>query len=1171
MSKPGDMKFKYQYGDKESVNAAHNKGKFASNIKSYVGDGKAAFENEVYGEGTLAKTRQKAIDDAKKNLELQMINANDKSSREAINMKERHRELHDKMQQALKKARQASRMKKKLEAELLAEKTKGSNDTANAAKAELDSLVTRQDIASSADAAMKRKDDKAVNEAINQIDDQNLISDKVTDDGAQQRREDIDVFKRFQRTADENINAGTTTGIFNYVGKMWRRNQIKNKIGKAEDEIKTQEDYILKESSNWERIRKRDHADTKFRQYYEEFDRAAIAYKMLSRGQDDAGVTAISVAKNVSEYVGVFDDVKLRETLRKVPHNPYLSGDMIEIKNNKALRAGTTNTISDEHIKAHTKITVLSEVGENGLRTRYKFNSAFEGYEAKLQFDENDPTVLKVKNENNKREIMKRSDMHLEMDEKDYRGNFITSEDNVEILEGKKGKWFGDRVYGIYINGIFINSDTRNVLKKDQVSLKKFDFKKLDEKAKIRKAVLKAAMFDLINSRSIQHMAGYEAGSGGKKQVKKLIKAIAKELSKENKRSEDENVNDLNNGIFGDAYENDLLAADKLDHKLPNDITDKWEKDLTGDDEEKKEKISSSMRSKTLFDVLRQEYKLSDKKNTFIEGLNNKKSRAGKLLWSLQQDRNALKDAAILLLSNDDEPAYWDMAKYICGTVLDRFIGGNRFTYSIEHARGNNGQLMRLALLDELNADRSHFNMDDPLAFTTPTKWKQMRENVDAQRGTWAEIKQKLTNGSLTNFANDVLGSVIDTAIALDPTQVGLGREALIIQAYSSAVAAAVDVGAIAEAGSYAITDYVNKDNYHYLNDDDKTKDKKTYYADEKRSTIGLIATIVKNTLKLAKAVYKNIQKQKKEIEAKAKGDPDYDPKPDMEFLNNKWTKFTLTLISTGANVSQVIGKYTKIKPLKNIASMVKNIIAVVTNAIDIREADALKGRINKIDKDYETAITMVDKNDASKTKEHENIAKVLKENSQLQYGLSCARSNANTSLIKNGFGIVKNSIKSVISAVKVFWPDTIGKDTAFNVVDAVSGTVIDGVQMVTEIARNRSITRATIEKMLGSNFSKVDRDLLNDVLRREVGIVNVDYLTDLAKIFMSINTHVYLTKAESDTEKTIGHQIVQALFNNKNITKNDIGKVSIGKLMGIMGVQNNFHKIIKHSLYATN
>ena len=93
---------------------------------------------------------------------------------------------------------------------------------------------------------------------------------------------------------------------------------------------------------------------------------------------------------------------------------------------------------------------------------------------------------------------------------------------------------------------------------------------------------------------------------------------------------------------------------------------------------------------------------------------------------------------------------------------------------------------------------------------------------------------------------------------------------------------------------------------------------------------------------------------------------------------------------------------------------------------------------------------------------------------------------------------------------------------------------------------------------------------LLNDVLRREAGIVSVDYLTDLAKIFMSINTHVFLKNANDDTEKTIGHQIVQALFNNKKITKDDIGKINIGKLMGIMGVENNYHKIIKHSLYAT-
>ena len=1167
MSKPGEMQFKYQYADKKSLTDAYKENKFASNIKSYIGDGEDAFKNEEYGN----KTRQAAIADAKKNLEKQMKNINELSRDEATEMRNRHIALRGKMQASLEKAREASRKKKKLEAKLLAEKTKGSKATADAAKAELDAIVGRQKLASQADEAVKNNDEDAYKNVQDHIDDKKLVSKNVSDEGADYRREDIAELERLKETAQENITAGTTTGLFNYIGKQWRRSRLEKSIKAEDDLIKEQKDYILKESESWKNIRKREHAETKFRQYYDEFDRAAIAYKMLSRKEDHDESTALTVAKNVSEYVGVFDDEKLRNMLDEVPHNPYLTAETVEstIKNNKEVRDGSANTIDNNNIKSHKKLTLLSEADERGFRTRYKFNSDFKGYEAAMQFNDKSETVLRLKNNNNPRTLINRDLMKLELDERDKRGDFINSENNVEVHEGKTGKWFGDKVYGLYLNGMFVNTDEETVLKKDQVYLKKYNFKKLDEKAEIRKAVLKSAMFDLINSRSMQHMVGYEAGGGGKKQVKKLVKEIAKVFSKENNKSIEENIDDLNAEIFGAAYENALLDKDNTSHELPNDLTKKWEADLSGDDEEKKEKVTSAMRSKVVFDVLRQEYKLSGDKAKFNETLKDKTSRAGKLIWSLKNDREALKDAAILLLTNDNEPAYWEMARYICGTVLDR-TRGNRFSYSLAHARGDKGQLVRMALLDELNADRSHFNMDDPLAFATPTKWKQIRENVDTQRGTWAEIKQRLTNGSLTNFANDVFGSVIDTAIALDPQEIGLGRGALMVQAYTSTVAAAIDVGAIAEAGAYAIDDSIYKNDYHYLDEKDEAKDKKTYYADEKRSTIGLIATIAKNTLKLAKAVYKNIQKQKKEIEARVKNEPDYDPKPDMAFLNNKWTKFTLTLIGTGATITQSIGKYTKVKLLKNISALVKNIIAVVNNAIDIREADALKGRINKLDKDYNTAITKVEKKDVTATDEQKNVVKVLNENSQLQYGLSCAKSHAKTNIIKGGFGIAKNTIKSIISAIKVFWPDTIGKDTAFNVADAVAGTVVDGVQVVTEIARNRSITKDTIAKMLGKKFRSADRSLLNDVLRREAGIVSVDYLTDLAKIFMSINTHVFLKNANDDTEKTIGHQIVQALFNNKKITKDDIGKINIGKLMGIMGVENNYHKIIKHSLYAT-
>ena len=85
MSKPGEMQFKYQYADMKSLTDAYKENKFASNIKSYIGDGEDAFKNEEYGN----KTRQAAIADAKKNLEKQMKNINELSHNEAAEMRNR--------------------------------------------------------------------------------------------------------------------------------------------------------------------------------------------------------------------------------------------------------------------------------------------------------------------------------------------------------------------------------------------------------------------------------------------------------------------------------------------------------------------------------------------------------------------------------------------------------------------------------------------------------------------------------------------------------------------------------------------------------------------------------------------------------------------------------------------------------------------------------------------------------------------------------------------------------------------------------------------------------------------------------------------------------------------------------------------------------------------------
>ena len=120
---------------------------------------------------------------------------------------------------------------------------------------------------------------------------------------------------------------------------------------------------------------------------------------------------------------------------------------------------------------------------------------------------------------------------------------------------------------------------------------------------------------------------------------------------------------------------------------------------------------------------------------------------------------------------------------------------------------------------------------------------------------------------------------------------------------------------------------------------------------------------------------------------------------------------------------------------------------------------------------------------------------------------------------------------------------------------------------MVTEMVRHKLGVKANIEKMLGKEFRSTSTDVLNDVLRREAGITSSDYLTDLARIFMSIDTHVFMQEAETDAEKIMGAKIMQTLFNNKEYNENTLKKAKVDKLMTEMGVKGNFRCILKHSL----
>ncbi|MCR5403507.1 MAG: hypothetical protein K6E91_06730 [Butyrivibrio sp.] len=129
------------------------------------------------------------------------------------------------------------------------------------------------------------------------------------------------------------------------------------------------------------------------------------------------------------------------------------------------------------------------------------------------------------------------------------------------------------------------------------------------------------------------------------------------------------------------------------------------------------------------------------------------------------------------------------------------------------------------------------------------------------------------------------------------------------------------------------------------------------------------------------------------------------------------------------------------------------------------------------------------------------------------------------------------------------------------------------GIDTIEQIVQHKRDTRDGIKRMLGDAFADTDRSILDEVLRREAGIVSTDYLTDLARVFMSINTHVFMKDAVTDKEKALGTVIAQNLFNNSNyVFDNDnptghLEEVKSKDIMEAFGVKDNYHIILKHSL----
>ncbi|MCR5748496.1 MAG: hypothetical protein K6G03_12370 [Lachnospiraceae bacterium] len=1229
--------FKFQNSFRNDLRNAPQ-GNISDQFKSYVADGKSAIEIEDRKKKVDRAAVMKAV---RENLLKQMSDVNNESLKSAEQMKDEHFRVHQEMESALNVVRASARKKKNLEFKLKMQRGRISTDGLLQSKNALaDMLNADIDKYSTEYNRYKRKGEYNNKVIYKKSKEQNINDQQLNNNGQQEnqvhtnynlvdalhdRFEDIKENKAVFKEINSLANPIQTKGIKNLF-RSWSINKqiaaTEKEIKQKETEIENNKEQLKKKASEWNRRRKEQHEGVTFRGYYNQFDQAAARYYMLSRNVRNR----VMPQKNVKEYVGEFSLTNLDETLNSLKDNPYLDTG-IKIKNKK--RDDLSNDFN-ALIKNHTKIVMLSEADEDGNQIRYKMvqrpnmHDFDEAYEAKRQFDKNTPTALvntnRVKQVKKYRAIKDKLYINGKVFNKD---EFIDSEDNIEIIEAKKD---GRKLKGVYLYGEFISTNGEIIKgKSDSKAIGEFtSWSDIDQKEDVRRAVLQASIFNEINSRSIQEIAGFDAAETvGKGPMEHMISDLVKITDLNDADLAEYGV--VKQGITIDTIKADIKEKYKKDHndkepsakeldkllkeyiikeaffgsahkKLIEDnakragaaVLDKfeaqWEKDLTGEDEEKKNKIPDGVKVKVAFDVISQEY---EKDQGIVKKLKDPKSRIGKLIESIKKD-NVLVDLSLMLLKEDSKPVFWDMAKEICVYYIGwSDVFDTEYKIAYEKGKVKNGQLMRVLLIDELNKNRTNnpfvgFTKEgisnklevgtnglltiisNPLSLVTWDRLKLWREDIAADKRLNISnfFKKAVADGVLFEVAGDIFTDVIDVLDDNKIYDVSIEQDRDYLSVLRMANAYVTDAGAYMSTGLVAAG--ANAFNNVVYHGGRETIAGKTVHTDDAENQKVLLGSkLIKDgtsAIKQITKIIKNLGKKKDEL----------DPKT-YSWLENFYLKSAVSILKSGCSIFGSIMGYKSFmsgdkgqKKQKGVANAFKNLMTAAQGVMGWRSNHVKVSEFCKVEEGLTTAL-----NDYKTGKDNKE-GKILAENSQLLFGLNVAKRKARDDRAFSITDVLVGLPKAIAGFLKTFVPNPVTK-TAASVVDAITNIPKHGVGFVRAKLARKDMIQKMIGNKYGGFFGGAHKSVVNSVLQRETGIKDVDYLYDLAKIFNAVNTQVFLRNAKTPDEIALAKKMAKTMFNNKLFESDQgaqyIKKIKTQSLLNAYGVGNDYHLILKHSL----
>ncbi len=866
-----------------------------------------------------------------------------------------------------------------------------------------------------------------------------------------------------------------------------------------------------------------------------------------------------SEAKNIEEYAGIYDMNGFQALYNHLNQNPYLplTSDDLPKKN-----ADANDTIhsSDPFTLIHDKISMYSSPDANGVVTEYLFDRNF--------FSTNTGSLVHAE------------DAKLTSDAVDLNNRYLYSETSSDIVSAKTSRT-GERVYGFYLNGEFV-TDEHLASPRERLSrasdMKYFgrkDWDKLAKADKLRNAIRSSPFFKHVNSATIQLYAGYNADVDYGSKIKEMFdNRYAQGQERPENQLKDTSL--FPNARVLRNYINNLPASKKGDY---------------------------------IAAYILQKYESGAFTTDFISN--------DRILKLINDTPGIEKDIALRLLAEDGKTSLWSYARQL---ILNRPSLVSKRTMVMLRQLPARGEMMRVGLLDELVNHQGFFteydaaNSDIMGLFHLP-ELRVYQEELMSKRGKRAWFDRNLLNGSLFNNAlgaamsgyagihgiidgaaseptTDKKGNKVESDYEVSDTEKRKRTQDLMWMEFGKTMAQGSRImglteGLLAAGGAaYGATN---------LSLTETTADS------FRASTIGTDAAYAVNGLDdLIKVVYKGFKACKHVY--LMRNDPAYKAEHDQAKQNTlqsytgaegyvkefcTWLQQLVSslqnLFSIGGMESDNVitgkhyadpGTFSWKGPLFKIFQAIKDVLDLVNGIVDVVSSQKRINRLDATDNSIETVLDELQQSLSAPagapdtmTPQNRELANAALENFQAQFYLALAKRQGRKERSKAGFTIASSSVRFIADVLGAVSDGTNPDMMIASGVFTVAPSLIDFTSwFVTKVHYDIPNFNDSIAMMLGDK-SYSSAPYFNDVLKRETGIVSKNYLLDLAKIFMTIDSHVLINDPKNPGQKAMGDMMLKSLYDNVDDTTRRTSKLS--ELLRYAGLSagTNWRSLLRLSL----